>query len=307
MMNNGKKIVFCMILVCALGLSATVQAESPLFDGLIEPSEMVNVGTPMGGVIRSIKVEKSDEVKAGDVLVLLDSSVERATVARAGAQTKIEGEIKLQQEKLAFAERAYDRLDDLFISKAISTQKKDEAETEVAIARYRLQKAKENRTLAKLDLQRANAMLNQRRISSPISGVVMERFVSKGEFVDEEPLLRIACIDPLKVEVVLPATMFGRIEKGMEVAVQSELQQENEYIATVDIVERVIDSASGTFRVRLALPNPDYHIPGGLKCTVRFPLDDATGAVDKEQDGSVFSKSQDDVNFADTYLSSLEN
>jgi membrane fusion protein (multidrug efflux system) len=39
----------------------------------------------------------------------------------------------------------------------------------------------------------------------------------------------------------------------------------------VVIVDRVIDAASGTIGVRLKLPNPDYHIPAGLKCTVAFP------------------------------------
>ena len=33
---------------------------------------------------------------------------------------------------------------------------------------------------------------------------------------------------------------------------------------------RVIDPASNTFGVRLELPNPDYRLPSGLKCTVRF-------------------------------------
>jgi hypothetical protein len=42
------------------------------------------------------------------------------------------------------------------------------------------------------------------------------------------------------------------------------------YTAVVKIVDTVIDAASGTFGVRLELPNPDYHIPAGLKCQVVF-------------------------------------
>ena len=271
MYSVNKHTFYIFSLICLLMLTGISHAETLFFDGLIQPSEVVDIGTPMRGVITIIKVEKSDEVKAGDILVELNSSVEEAAVNRAYAQSKITGEIKLQQAKLNFAKRAYNRIDDLFTNNAISTQKKDEAETKVAIARNRLQKAKENQTLAKLDLKRAKAMLEQRRITSPISGVIMERFVSPGEFVDDKPLLRVACIDPLKVEVVLPATMFGHIKKGMKASVKSELQlQKQKYYATVDIVERVIDSASGTFRVRLALPNPDYIIPGGLKCSVHF-------------------------------------
>lgn len=40
--------------------------------------------------------------------------------------------------------------------------------------------------------------------------------------------------------------------------------------ATVTVVDRVIDAAIGTFGVRLSLPNPDYRLPAGLRCQVRF-------------------------------------
>ena len=40
-----------------------------------------------------------------------------------------------------------------------------------------------------------------------------------------------------------------------------------DYLATVD---RVVDGTSGTFGVRLELPNPDYAVPSGLRCQVRF-------------------------------------
>ena len=42
------------------------------------------------------------------------------------------------------------------------------------------------------------------------------------------------------------------------------------YTATVTLVDRVIDAASGTFGVRLELPNPNLAIPAGAKCKVRF-------------------------------------
>lgn len=40
--------------------------------------------------------------------------------------------------------------------------------------------------------------------------------------------------------------------------------------AVVTVVDQVFDAASGTIGVRLELPNPDYAIPAGLKCQVRF-------------------------------------
>jgi multidrug efflux pump subunit AcrA (membrane-fusion protein) len=56
----------------------------------------------------------------------------------------------------------------------------------------------------------------------------------------------------------------------MRASVEPEFPVEASVIATVSIVDPVIDAASGTFSVRLDLPNPDGQIPGGLHCTVKF-------------------------------------
>jgi len=44
------------------------------------------------------------------------------------------------------------------------------------------------------------------------------------------------------------------------------------YAATVTVVDRVLDAASGTFGVRLTLPNPDLQLPAGIRCKVRFDI-----------------------------------
>jgi len=260
-------LFFGMFPLSAIGI------EVEEFEGLIEPYEFVNIGTPVEGLVEHIYVERSAQVQKGEPLVHLESSVENAIVQRSRALAKVEGEMKMQKEKLAFAKRMHKRVEELFKSEAISVEKKDQAATEVKLARAALQKATENRILAGLDLDRAQAMLDLRTIKSPISGIVVERFVSPGEFVDNQPLLKLAQMDPLRVEVILPIQMFQDIKTGMKAAVKPENQTEGNYSATVTIVDRIIDPASGTFGVRLELPNPDYKLPGGLKCTVHFIKD----------------------------------
>ena len=46
-----------------------------------------------------------------------------------------------------------------------------------------------------------------------------------------------------------------------------------EYRAAVEIVDTVFDARSGTFGVRLKLPNPEHRIPAGLRCEVDFPAE----------------------------------
>ena len=56
----------------------------------------------------------------------------------------------------------------------------------------------------------------------------------------------------------------------MKTEASTKTRTEERYSATVAIVDRVIDPASNTFGVRLKLPNPDYRLPSGLQCQVRF-------------------------------------
>jgi RND family efflux transporter MFP subunit len=260
-----------VITLTAFVLAAITQvcAETVEYDGLIEPYEVVNIGTPSDGIVAKVSVDRGSPVARGQVLVELESTVERAALEKAKAMATFEAEIDLQKTQLDYARRANDRIKGLT---AISAHEKDQAATEILLTQYRLEKARENHALAQLELKRTEALLGRRWIKSPISGVVVERYVSPGEYVANQPLLRLAQLDPLRVEVVVPAQMFGKIKPGMTATVVPELPEYGEQTATVTIVDKVIDSASSTFGVRLELPNSEQTMPSGLKCLVRFKI-----------------------------------
>ncbi|WP_232315256.1 efflux RND transporter periplasmic adaptor subunit [Aquincola tertiaricarbonis] len=64
--------------------------------------------------------------------------------------------------------------------------------------------------------------------------------------------------------------MLGRVKTGMRGEVSLEAPLSGRHAALVTVVDRVVDSASGTFGVRLELPNPNGELPAGVKCRVRF-------------------------------------
>jgi multidrug efflux pump subunit AcrA (membrane-fusion protein) len=169
-----------------------------------------------------------------------------------------------------FGERRYVRTLELFRKDIASTKEMDEAETAKVLAELDLLQARENQRLAEIDVERAAAALALRTVRSPINGVVVERLLSAGEFAKQAPIVRLAQIDPLRVEVIVPAAMFGRLQPGLQAEVVPEPSLIEPRIARVTVVDRVIDAASGTFGVRLALPNPGYRLPAGLRCRVRF-------------------------------------
>lgn len=249
----------------------TAPAETISYDGLIEPYVIIDLGAPAQGIVDKVNVDRSFPVKKGQILVELESSVEKAATEKARALASSDGDIKLQQTQLAFAKRVHKRIKKL---SAVSIHDKDQAETEISLTRYRLQKAREKKTLAQLEMKKAQATLARRTIRSPISGVVVERYVSPGEYVNTQPLLRLAQTDPLRIEVIVPAEMLNQITPGMTATIVPELAEYGEQQAKVTLVDKVIDSASSTFGVRLELPNADRKIPSGLRCQVRFELED---------------------------------
>lgn len=127
-----------------------------------------------------------------------------------------------------------------------------------------------NRRLADLELNRTTAEVAFRTLKSPINGVVVERYMHPGEFPKQERVLKLAQIDPLRVEVYVPVALLGRIAVGMTGLVKPEEPMKGEFQGKVTVVDRVVDAASGTFGVRMEVPNPDMKLPAGLKCTVRF-------------------------------------
>jgi len=276
LIQNIPKSSIWLISAFILLSGTVVWAETVEYDGMIEPYVVVEIGSPAEGIVAKVTVDRSSSVKQGQILVELESSVERAALKKAQVMATFDGEIGLQKTQLAFAKRVHERVRQL---SAISTHDKDKAATEIVLTEYRLKKARENRSLANLELKKSRAQLALRTIKSPISGVVVDRYVSPGEHVINQPLLTVAQIDPLRVEVIIPAQMFGRISPGMTATIVPELQEYAAQTATVTIADKVIDSASNTFGVRLELPNAEHLMPSGLKCLVQFELAEKTDQV----------------------------
>jgi RND family efflux transporter MFP subunit len=255
----------------ALYSSVSMAAQAVELDGLIEPYLIVNVGSSVIGIIDTVDVERGAFVKKGQVLARLRDKVERATMELARARAQMKSTIAARRARLDYTQRKQQRMEELFKKKVIPFENMDESRTDTKLAEMQLAEEVENLGLAELEYKRSVEVVNRMTIRSPITGVVMERFLSPGEYVENQPVLKLAQIDPLNVEVFAPVEMFGTIKVGMQTKVRPEAPIGGSYNAKVVIVDRVIDAASGTFGIRLEIPNSKYHLPAGLKCRVIFP------------------------------------
>ena len=249
-----------------------LQRSAQQLDCMIQPSQLVQMGSPAPGVIERILVDRGELVKQGQPVVLLNASVERANLALARQRAEQAGELTATDGARELAEREAARADELYRKNFVSGTYRDKQRAEVKVATGRSDEAREKRALASRELELATAQLAQRTLRAPISGVVVERYLALGEYIDQKPVLRIAQIDPLRVDVLVPAIAFGQVQPGMTGSVTPELLDRRALSAKVTTVDRVIDAASNTFRVRLELPNPGGTLPAGLRCKIDLPL-----------------------------------
>ena len=244
---------------------AAAFAQQPL-GCLIEPFRISDVGSPVIGVIEKTLVERGDRVTAGQPLATLLAEVERQSVAVAASKAQAIGELKAAEATAELARQKLARTQDLVDQQFISIQALDQARADALVAENRLAQAREQRGIYAREHALAQSQLELRTIRSPISGVIAERFLSSGERVEERAIFRVAVVNPLRVEVVLPSTYYAVVKKGMTVTVTPDFPGAAARLAQVTVVDRLIDGASNTFRIRLALPNADFSLPAGLRC-----------------------------------------
>ncbi len=257
--------------------ASTAAGQGGAFDCMIVPTEMVDVGSAVSGVVAEVAAERGDYVEEGQVLAKLEASVEEAALRVAQARAERTDGITASQTQLALSRRRLDRAEELFSRDVLSLDTREEVRANAELAELELEREREDHRLAGLQLEQARANLERRTIRAPVSGVVIDRLRGVGEVVDDDTIVQIARIDPLRVEAILPADWFGRMRPGDRAEITPEAPLDAKREARVAIVDPVLDGASGTFGVQLDLPNPDRGLPAGLRCQVHFDAETNQG------------------------------
>ena len=270
--NVKVTLALTMIALGVIGSILPAHPEPQEFDCLLEPRLRIKLATPVAGVLKNVPVDRGAVIHKGEVLAQLESGVEQASLALAQAKAENDAAIDARQARLEFLEKKRRRLVVLQSKGAASDAARDEAESDYGVAMQELREAKANLEIAKLEVARSAEVLKQRTIFSPIDGVVAEGNLLGGEYAYEQaPIMTIAQVNPLNVEVFVPNALYGTIQVGAQATVRIDEPVGGTYRATVEIIDPLIDSRSGTFGIRLILPNPDNRVPAGLRCKIVFP------------------------------------
>lgn len=242
----------------------------PAVDCVINPNRVADVSSPIPGIVDQLLVQRSEQVRKGQPIAHMNAEVEQANVELARYRADIASELELGKINVEFDANRMERSKSLSQRQAIAVELVDEVEREFRLSRQRLVQAQELARVRHLELQRAEEQLNQKTIKAPFDGFIIDTLKQPGERVEEDAILRMAELNPLVVEAIVPMEYFRDIKLNMRAKIVPETLVNEQLDAVVSIIDRVGDTASNTFGVRLELDNPDYRIPAGLKCTVKF-------------------------------------
>jgi RND family efflux transporter MFP subunit len=273
--TKGKRLKIALTVAFSLA-AGTLQA-APL-RCVIEPDRAAEVGSPVIGVVESINVERGDFVRQGQILAKLHANVERASVGAAETRAQADADVRSAKANYEFLRQKQTRAEELVQKNFISQQALDQVRAETSVAEQKFMQAQEQQRVARQELQLALAQLRQRFIRAPFDGIVAERYVMIGERVEEKPMFRIAKVNPLRVEVIVPAAQFGTVDQNMTARVTPDLPNAAVLQARIVLIDKLIDPASNTFRVRAELANADNVLPSGLRCRAELVAADMTHA-----------------------------
>ncbi len=263
---------FLVQVAAITSFSSLAQAEIilPAVDCVIIPSKTVDISAAVPGLIGKLHAERSDSVKKGMLLGELNSRVEQANVELSRVRSEMSAEISAEQVNLKYDQLQSRRVRDLKQKNLISAQNKDEAARLEKVTYWRLKQAQDAFRTRQLELDRAVAQLEEKKVYSTLDGVVAQVYKAEGEYVEDQPIMRLVQLNPLHVEAVLPMEHYGQVQKNMQGSVYAEIAPNTKLSAKVMIIDPVGDTASGTFGVRLSMQNPDNKIPAGMKCVLRL-------------------------------------
>lgn len=267
--QRAKMAAFCLSVALAGPGGAQEQPQS--FDCVMDPMQTAQIGAAVAGLLAEINVERGQRVTEGQVIARLESAVEEATVRLLTLRAQSQVAVNAQRARRDLIATQKDRISALAARNVASANQLEQVDAELIAAEAMLSQAQLDQHLAAVELERARAQLAQRRITSPFAGVVQARNKSVGEFVAANgSVISLAQLDPLRVEAFLPVDLYPALRLGMSARVIPDAPFDQAQNAKIISIDQIFDAASGTFAVRLELPNPGGRLPAGHRCRVRF-------------------------------------
>lgn len=198
----------------------------------------VDVTTEVAGIVSNIAFESGQTVKAGDLLVQLEDSVDQAGLEGLIADRKL-------------AQVRFERSSNLLPRQAVSQSEFDEAK-----ARYESAQAK---------VAEQRARIQKKRITAPFGGVLGLKRVDNGEYLSPgSTIVELQMLEPIHVEFTLPERRFDQVRTGQPVEARVAAFKESVFEGEVTAIDTSVNAPTRSFTVRATLPNPARRLRPGM-------------------------------------------
>lgn len=206
--------------------------------GFIEPNQGVTLSTELAGTIDAISFESGKPVKADQLLLSLDSSVEKAN-------------LRASQAKLPAAKAKFDRFQNLYKTSSISKEQLDEAE-----AAYRSLEA---------DIESLKGTIDRREVRAPFSGVVGLRNVFLGQYLQPgTDIVRLEDTSVMRLRFTVPQTDISKITLGQPIEIKVDAYPQTRFDGHISAIEPAVNFQSGLIQVQADIPNNDGQLRSGM-------------------------------------------
>ncbi|MGB9792869.1 MAG: efflux RND transporter periplasmic adaptor subunit [Thermacetogeniaceae bacterium] len=204
--------------------------------GTLVPARTVNIFTKLTGQVKSVSADVGDNVRAGQLLIQLDTPELEAQLRQAEAAVNVakdqaeQARIAVESAKinLDLAQKTYDRMKALADAGAVSQSQLDEVQTKLDLAKQQYASAQKQYAIAtgsalrqaEAAVETLRTQLANREIVSPISGTVTNRNINPGELAAPGvALLTIADTSALKLGATVPQAVVSYLRLGQAVKV----------------------------------------------------------------------------------------
>lgn len=224
--------------------------------GVIDAAKEIVITIDFSERVKKVHFEEGDRIKAGQLLIELDRRKQELRLARYRTS------LKEAKASLTNAQATFKREESLFARRNISQSRFEETQLALKTARARYEEALAAVRLGERDLA-------DRRITSPAAGQVVKRSVEPGETVSPgAPLAVIQVVDAVRVITYVTEKDINHLSLGSEATVITPGVEGRTYTARIESLGTKADPDTGSFSVKLAIPNTEGLLRPGMTARV---------------------------------------
>ncbi len=244
--------------------------------GTIEPVNTVDIGAQVSGMISKIYVDFNSEVKKGQLLAQIDTSLFEAQLQQATANiNNAKAALSKNNAQLEYDTKTYNRYKNLYSRNLISKNDLDSAEAAYKSDVAQVSAAKASILQAEANYKTAAANMRYTKITSPVDGIVISKEVEEGQTVAasfQTPTLFTVAedLDTMKIETSVSEADIGKVKVGQDVNYTLDGYPDNIFKGIVTQVRLSPKTESNvvTYTVIIGVENEDNKLMPGMTANV---------------------------------------